>query len=300
LGYTQPLTTPLFIVLSLWGVVVLFQRQKRLAWFVVLVTAPVAFFIYWAPPRSIMMFLVGLLVSLSIGTVHLWFKQREPWQRVVLRGGIVSLALLPWVLGVQVTYGGKAWGPGFEFRPYDRPIDYSTRIRPVFGAGAAVPTQEGRRPLWGNAAVLLGGGWREHVTAMENERLALLRKAIDSQLPVLCLENGCQYLEAELAGMGLSTKDPSSRILTHQDGYSSRRFVSPRGEKILLIELRNTFRQFLNDPSFIPKVIRTARGARVVAYGGDTSAARAVYLKAPRAMQRLGDMSAILDLSALL
>ena len=88
----------------------------------------------------------------------------------------LTLAILPWFIGVKIHSTSTLWGPGFELRKPDESslVDNSVLLRYsaeysyslgsinfVFAGGFALETPEGPRPLGGYYYVLPGGTWRE-------------------------------------------------------------------------------------------------------------------------------------------
>jgi hypothetical protein len=208
------------------------------------------------------------------------------------------LAALPWLVGVRATYDDKAWGPGFELQSYDCKRDGATHVSLTIGPGAAVPTQEGERPIWGHAGVLLGGAWRKHVDAMENERVSALTAAIDMQVPFVMLQGWGQYIEAELSGMGFRTTD-WKYAGRHHPFVSRRVYSDAHGRELTVVVLQRFVPDLLMDIGVLRQLRDAVDSDIVVAYGGDPFPVRAVYRAAPRAMRRLHEESAVLDLGQL-
>ena len=73
-----------------------------------------------------------------------------------------------WVVGVRIATAGVLWGPGFELRRLESVPTPSARPALIVGAGAAVPTPEGPRPLMGHGWVF-GGEWKRFVNAYWTE-----------------------------------------------------------------------------------------------------------------------------------
>jgi hypothetical protein len=291
--------TPAFVMLTAWGAYRLFKADRAIFLKAAVFSVPI-FLIFAAtkwPPKQVMMFFPGLVLMLVAGASGVYRLLSQPGLPKAAALCVIAVILLPWFVGIRATYADTAWGPGFEFREYDRQ-ESGNSARPALFTGGAIPTQEGPRGLWGHAGVFLGGAWRKHVTQVENERLNVIAKALELKLPIICLQGGCQYIEAELSGMGFITKVPSWRLSKH-GLYLKRVFFNTGGRTLPLLISQGPASALLRDRALLKEVMMMAGGTMAVALGGDPSAARLIYLSHPDSMTKIGNMSALLDLAQL-
>jgi len=296
IGACQTLFTPAFIVFGLWGWAAL-PRQLKLLSFLSFVAMIGVLRMGWAWPKEFLMFVPPLVLCVVAGFSNIWQGDRPVRPKRVLQAGAIILLLLPWIFGVQATYGDTAWGPGFELRPYDRPSGRGNELALRIGGGAAFPTPEGPRPLFGHAAVLLGGGWRSLVRSLEEERRQAIQTAIEGGMPFMVVQGSTGYAVAELAGMGFTTSD------TKSGGDEAlgrvRRFFSDDGRHVTLWELGLGRPESLKNEGHLREVIAVGRTERVVVHGYPSSL-RTLYKAVPDAMQKLGPTTAIVNLRQLI
>jgi hypothetical protein len=247
----------------------------------------------WNVPKLLIAFLPLLLVCMASGWRDLFHNHQHSGQRFIPRAVVVALMIAPWALGLHATYGETAWGPGFELRPYDSP-QAGTTARIVVGGGAACPTQEGPRPLFGHAVVLLGGQWRELVAQLESERRAAIGLAVRQKIPFLILQGSNGYAVAELCDMGLSTTDNKGFRATSLLG-EIRRFDGSDGKKTLLMTLKTPVQEMLEERGHVREILDVA-GERVVVHGYP-STLRNAYRASPHALEKLGPTTGILSLA---
>jgi hypothetical protein len=286
--------TPLSLLAGGLGLVVLFSRRWRLAVVAVATAAPILLLLKFASPKHYVMFVPGIVLCLTVGLRELFFVDTGKLGRAK-RGAIALLALLPWLVGIRATYDDKAWGPGFELQSYDSKRDGKTHISMTIGPGAAVPTQEGQRPIWGHGGVLLGGAWRRHVSAMENGRARALAAAIDMRVPFVNLTGSAGYIESELYRMGFRTTD-EMWAGCHGAIWDRRRHLDKRANELMVIRLSESIQDFPNNADVLRQVRNAANSDVVVFHSPDPSGIRAVYRVAPGAMRRVSEVAAILDL----
>lgn len=123
-------------------------------------------------------------------------------RRSIAKFGWLVIIVIPWILGFKIVSPDTLWGPGFEMTI--PALDASTTppvfTQSTFGRnlgihgmsvvlwdGLAFPTSEGPRALGGYAGVLLGGKWRNFVTARDQELSKVLDVAILDDLPILVI-----------------------------------------------------------------------------------------------------------------
>jgi hypothetical protein len=154
----------------------------------------------------------------------------------MVAAGIGVILLFPWVIGIRATYGDSAWGPGFELRDFDRPpSNQGFKAWMVVGAGSAIPTPEGPRPLWGHGGVLLGGGWRDLANARAAGRERLAELAIKESVPLLSLNGSAPLVVVEFAKRGYEPLDSPFGRANPSGLYASRTFRDIQGESIVVL-----------------------------------------------------------------
>ncbi len=161
LSRVQTLFTPAFTLLSAAGYLLLLRRKHPLAIIVPMAILPVVKLVLYGVPKWFITATPSLVACAVVGLCFFW---QRPAQRYALLG----LLVLPWLIGIRWSYGGIAWGPGFELQPYDRIARSTSFFSPTVGPGMAVPTPEGPRPLFGHAWVLLGE-WKRFVNEWSSE-----------------------------------------------------------------------------------------------------------------------------------
>jgi hypothetical protein len=297
IGAGQALFTPAFLVLGLWGWFGLPRQLKWLAALSFLAIIGVVFRLGWTDPKQFLMFVPPLMLCLISGFYDILRGDRPVRLKRALQAGVVLLVLLPWVFGLRATYGNTAWGPGFELRPYDRTSGSGTGFAVTIGAGAALPTAEGLRPLSGHAAVLFGGGWRRFVLRLEEERQQAIQTAVEGRMPFLVVQGDTGFAVAELAGMGFQTRD--AKAGAGDDLGRVRHFSNDNGRHVILWQLRLARPELFQDMTKLREVIAVGGAERVVVQGYP-SGLRELYEAAPEAMQELGPTSAIVNLRQLI
>lgn len=206
--------------------------------------------------------------------------------------GIISLLIIPWLIGIRIIYGDSAFGPGFEQRPYDRSDTQGLDMSLTLGAGALFPTSEGPRALWGHAAVLLGGGWRNITTNDQREITTITRRAITTNIPLLAAARS-GYFTVALWKEGFITTDPRDASQNESgDSVVKRVFVSANGQSVTLFHIDIVAREVENLPALFPDT------QSLIMYGYPRTLRR-LYELAPEAMQELGNNSAMLDIPLL-
>jgi hypothetical protein len=126
------------------------------------------------------------------------------------------------------------------------------------------------------------------------ERRKAIKEAISMRVP-LVQDQGEGYAVAELAGLGYLTSDAWYRLAI-TDFLRERTFRNSDGGTLRVLVLRD--RSSLYQPETMTRLKTIARGGKVVIYGY-SSTMRTLYLRAPQAMEKLGPLSAILDLDRL-
>jgi len=296
IGGLQPLVTPAFGLFVLVGLAVLLRRRDPL---LIVIAVGLVLVLPWVSrglPKLILPAVPGLVACVVVGFTRLWTQFRPQRWQGVLRFAVAALLLTPWLVGVRVIYDDSAFGPGFETRPYDRPLPGSTQISPaVFGAGTLFPTSEGPRGLFGHAAVLLGGDWRAALVGRWMEMETALDYALEKDISFISTGNVSNFVVL-LWLRGYVTQDPRDPAAALEEGNTAmvvRRFTNPAGDALDVYGLQITASQ-LERLDMLPGEID-----QIVIYGFPRTL-RALYLEAPDTLvEKLGSVSALLDLARL-
>lgn len=305
--YLQSFASPAFLLLAAVGWAALAARRHPLAILTIVSVALVAGWIPLGIPKYLLPAAPAAVAGMAVGLLALWdLRAHRKALSLALRVAVVALFLGPWIVGVRVDDPDISWGPGFETRRPDGDgagpgfggLVYRAEGRrawPVVGAGLALPTSEGPRPLGGHAAVLLGGGWRRLTRELDRDRRDAFLLAWEMGLPLL-QQHGEGFV-SELAGMGFATSDPSPRLTKEEiEGPSVRLFKGPNGGELML--LRCLRQSSLTRGGEELRRLHEIAGDKVVVYAmGETL--RDVYRKSPGAVHLLSSTSAILDLGRL-
>ena len=281
------LFTPAFVVLWAAGFLLLVRHKHPLAIVTLLSILPVAKYTLYGVPKWIITITPTFFACALAGLSMFW---RWPWQRYAL----LSLIVLPWLLGVQMTYGGTAWGPGFELQPYDR-IPYKASWPSItLGPGMAIPTPEGPRALFGHAWVL-SRDWKRFVVGYWTEQEDAVRTAIQKGLPLLLHDSGQGWGVVIYSALGYTTMDSYKREIVN-DFIIERRWLGPGGTQsrmFVFIDQKQIF-----DSNGIER-LRGVAGDTVVLVGYSNTLRR-LYQLAPQSLEQLGNVTtAVLHLDRL-
>jgi hypothetical protein len=288
--------SPAFLLAGVTGVFLMVLRKGPQRWFVVALTLFAAVWPFWSTAKEIIVFVPAFGLLFVQGLVRIWQTDTRTAGRIVMKTLFVTLLLIPWIFGLHMTYGDSAWGPGFELTPMSRPVGAGVRdVHVVAGTGAAFPTNEGVRPLFGHAAVLLGGGWRAIARSHSEEIDLALSVAVDKSMPVLAGMHYDAFVMNSAVRMGFMTGDPEFR------GYERRPVVrhltNADGRKLILV--RQPIGALVRDSVNVLQILAETGSTSVVCWS-EPGGMRRLYLFAPEALRELGPRTAILDLNQLL
>ena len=287
LSRAQTLFTPAFALLSAMGYYALLRRKHPLAIIVPLALLPVAKLVLFGVPKWFITAIPGLVACAVVGLGFVW-------QRPARRYAMLGLLVLPWVIGLRWSYGGIAWGPGFELQPYDR-IARSTSIpSPAIGPGMAVPTPEGPRPLFGHAWVLLGE-WKPFVNEWSSEQDAAVIHAIEARVPLLLHPDGQAWPANIYASHGYSTRDFELRRAIDDDSIFERRWTGPKGDQTRMFLLAEPNQLF--EAAAVDRLRRIA--SDIVVISGASATLIRLQEIAPESLEALGKRTALLHLDRL-
>lgn len=287
-----PLLTPAFVGLALLGLAQLVRQRHPL---LLPILAGLLSALPWLKsgvPKFIITALppMVLLLALGLWTAFTFAQQKRAQTAFLLL--LAAALLLPWGVGIRIRREASAWGPGFEARRFDEPSSESG-LSAAFGAGAAFPTPEGVRPLYGHGWVLLGE-WKTFTETTAAEREQVIETALRLNLPIVVTNWSPDYYLNALYARGFQTTDPYNR--PYGDGFfTERRLEGPNGKTVFLrygeMEGENA--------AFLLETLSHLPNAQTVLLTGYPRTLRTLYQERPHALQALGVNSALLNLAEL-
>ena len=289
----SPMFTPGFALLTLLGFIGYIRRRDPLTLVILAGFVGALPWLKSGVPKFLITSLPVLILCFTHGLIMLWNLVGKGRLRMAANLALALLLLAPWVIGIRVARGNTAWGPGFELRPYDYPETSGMQFNLTLGPGAAYPTPEGPRSLFGYGYVLIGGDWRKFVLERANERHMALQTAVSSASPLVVTSWSSDYFLDELYSMGFETSDPS----VQDDQYFIKRyFVNSQGKSITLFihsaeeSTADELVLHLSDPAINSNKIILVGYPRVLHY---------LFGHFPEAMESLGTTSAAFYLDRL-
>ncbi|PWH11793.1 MAG: hypothetical protein DDG60_16585 [Anaerolineae bacterium] len=287
-----PLFTPGLIGLALLGLTHLMRTRHPL---LLPVMAGLLSALPWLKsgvPKFIITSLPPLVLLVGLGGwVLMQFAQRRNLNVILLMLSLVVL-VSPWLVGVQLSRANAAWGPGFEMRRFDEPTAESG-VRVVLGPGAAFPTPEGVRALYGHGWVLLGE-WRNFTQKAATERQQVIETALRLKLPIVVTHWAPEYYLNALYARGFQTSDPYDRLGV--DGlFTERRFQHANGETVVVYYAELEGEQ----TTFVSEALSRLAAPSMIVLTGYSRTLRELYQAHPNAVQSLGFNSALLQLEQL-
>jgi hypothetical protein len=291
----SPMLSPGFIIFIFIGFLKVI-RDRNPFWQVILIS--VLGILPWllsGVPKFIIIVIPSLVFCFVEGFICVIDLIRPKHYNVILYIIIFLMLIGPWVIGIRVTQEGTAWGPGFELRPFNYSDVPGTKLALSFSSGAAFPTTEGPRPLYGHGYVLLGGGWNKFINAAAVERQRSIDAAISIKAPLVVTSWSPDYYLDDLYAMNYTTTDPFNR--NDASGYfKERNFFRQGGDTVTLLyhelqgaEILNNLQPFMTLNNSTGKIVMV----------GYSQTLRALYKIYPSAMSVLGPNSAIIDLDVL-
>jgi hypothetical protein len=288
--------SPAFLLAAVSGWIVLVRKKSAMRWFVLTLTLFAALWPFWSTPKEVLVFIPFFVILFCQGAFCVWqWAAKKTWS-AMWKISFAIFLLLPWLFGLRVVFGDKSWGPGFELRPFTHPVGSGIHnVRLVLGAGAAFPSNEGVRPLFGHASVLLGGKWRELARRNSSEIDEVVRIAYERSMPILTFDGYDSYVMNSAVRAGLTTTDPKRRP-ENKDPYV-RQLTDKAAKKLMLVGLTVNTSEL--DSSSIVWALREGGAEKMVCWS-EPNQMRGLYRLAPGALEELGPRSAIVDLRKLL
>jgi hypothetical protein len=290
----SPMFTPAFGLITMTGFVAFVRRRDPLILVILVGILSALPFAKSGVPKFIITSLPIFVLCFVQGIITLWGRIGQNWVKLTVNLMLFLLLLTPWMLGIRVVRGGTAYGPGFEIRPYDYvdfigPMQFSV----ILDSGAAFPTPEGQRPLYGYAYALIGGDWRQFMLKKDAERTADIQYAILLGCPIVITNWSPDYYLNKLYAMGFKTNDP---YYPDEHYFTQRDFMNLEHQSVTLLiheieeDNANDFVAHLFDP-----IIKSDK----IVITGYPSVMRYFYSHYPEAMESIGPVSALVELDRL-
>lgn len=292
----SPLFTPGMVIALVIGFGLLVYRKNKLWIPVVAGLLGVLPFIRSGSPKNLITFIPELTLCFSIGLVAIWNFDRSTWKNYTARAAILSVILIPWVIGIRAVWGDTAWGPAFELKPYDRPENEENRFYPLLGTGSAFPTPGIPRPIYGYFDNLFGDALKNLELTLSNERSKVVDTAISENLPIVMTGWTPDYFVIELYKRGYTTKDAAYKESEIAKGFYDRLLTDPAGHSVYLFHYEISDRDGQDIARELDPL--AAKYGKVILVGYPSSM-RALYFYCPNAMVSLGSKSAIVDLDVI-
>lgn len=293
IGAQQTLFTPILIGSIAVGAAMAWKTRRSLLLLFAVSIVLVFPYIYSREPKMLLPMFPATCALGMLGLRRLWSGSMPR------RAAVVVIALLPWLVGLQVKASGTSYGPGFQ-RTTEWSNGSKPRVHVAMAGGFAVPTPEGPRPLWGHGWVLFGGGWRNFVRGMQAEQRLVILRASEENLPIVQLDRDAMLLPY-IDAAGWSTSDPEERIQSAREGRSlpltTRSFVRERARLQTFVVRPDKL--FL-DAGMLSQIMADSGKQQAVLYFGNyANVLRQVKGLAPQAIAITGPNSGIANLDGL-
>jgi len=286
----SPMFTPAFGLLTLVGIIVFARRRDPLILVVLVGVLSILPFAKSGVPKFIITSLPVFVLCFVQGLITLWSRLGNGRVKLAVNLALFLLLLAPWVFGLRVAREGTAYGPGFEMRPYDYVditggMQFSVRLN----SGAAFPTPEGQRPLYGFGYALIGGDWREFMLKKDAERTAVVQYAISSGYPIVTTNWSPDFYLDKLYEMGFKTNDP---YYVSNQYFTQRNFTNSEHQSVTIL-IHGTEESEAND--LVVHLLDPIIKSNKVLITGYSSVMRFLYTHYPESMEAIGPISAIVE-----
>lgn len=290
----SPMFTPAFGLLTMLGFIIFVRRRDPLTLVILVGVLGMLPFAKSGVPKFIITSLPVFVLCFVQGLITIWNGVGRGQGKLGINLTLFVLLLAPWILGLRVARGGTAYGPSFEIRSYDY-IDTTggMQFSVILNSGAAFPTPEGQRPLYGYGYTLVGGDWREFVLKKDAERTAVIQYAISSGYPIVTTNWSPDFYLDKLYAMGFKT---SNSYLDSEQYFTQRDFINSEHQLVTLLN-RNVEEGDANDlvMHLFDPIIKSDK----VVITGYSSVMRFLYTYYSKDMQSIGPISAIVELDKL-
>lgn len=291
-----PLITPATLICGSIGFILLVVRRN---WLVLIVVFSLATVVPWIPQAAPKLLVTGfpaIVLCIIVGFTALWYELGGKILKPLSRITLLLLLVVPWFVGIRVMSEGSAWGPGFEYRAYDREETEGVELSFTIGAGAAIQTPEGERPIFGHAFVLLGGEWRSYSNSFAKDVYSIADYAIETDLPILVISWPETFVVNRLLELGFTTEDNQNNLLELNDYFFERTFTNAEG-----IEVNVIYQEIVGEGTIedIMEIASLSEKWDQIVISGYTRTMRNLYNIAPSVMSKANALTAVVDLNEL-
>lgn len=288
----SPMFTPAFGLLTLLGFIEFARRRNPLTLVILVGFLGILPWLKSGVPKFIITALPVFILCFMQGFTMLWNRVGQGWVKQAANLTLILLLLAPWILGLRVTREGTAYGPGFELRSYDYPDTEGMQFDVTLGAGAAFPTPEGPRSLFGYGFVLIGGDWRKFVLEEDAERNEAIQYALSLGYPIVVTNWSPDYFLNKLYSMGFKTNDSNN----NEQYFTKRYFINSQRESVTIV-IHGTEESDADE--LVGRLSDPTMNSNKVIITGYPSVMRFLFTHYPEAMESIGSISAILDINKL-
>jgi len=292
----SPLFTPAMVILSMTGFFIIARKKDRV-WIPVIVGfLGILPWLRSGAPKNLITFIPELVLCFTFGLYAVWDVVKPVWLKYVIRGAMLAVLVIPWVIGVQIVWGDTAWGPGFELKPFDRPEAKGNQFNLVFASGSAFPTPGIPRPVYGYFDNLIGGTLKSFEQQISRENTLVVDTAISKNLPILMTSWSPDFFVIDLYTRGYVTKDGAYNVSGIGKDFYQREFVKGEGQPVWLYhgEISDDDGELISQ-----KVVEFESQYQQLILVGYPGTMRSLYLFCPAALEPIGATSAIIDMQHL-
>jgi hypothetical protein len=297
IGTLLPLITPAFVIFSFVGSIELARHNRK---GIAIVGAGLLAALPWLAtgiPKFIIVSIPGLVLCAFVGLSTLWhFSEKTNWN-IAFRVILVGLIMGPWIIGVETEQRDVSWGPGFQLKPFNRDDEGASYLTFRIGAGTAMPTPEGIRPIGGHAFALLGGQWRDLHLDGQEELESLINAAIEQNLPIVKFSWSPDSVTNILIERGWTTEDKQERLWQANDFFRERRYAL--NDDIVVFYYGAIDGSTAITDEEVQEILTLLDVSNRVVIHGNPRTMWTLYQRAPDAFVALGKVSGILDLELL-
>jgi len=288
LAALQTFLTPGMIVFGAIGFIYCCMFRKRIIFMLLCAICPFIPVLFTGSPKRLITAFPNIFFLAIIGFLLIWNLKIQKKQNMILFRTLICLLIIgPWIVGAQIKSSQTAWGPNFNIKSpsFIALENGKNKFNLSIGSGFPIPSDEGPRPVFGYAAVLLGGKWRALVTKLDNERKLVIEKGLADNLPIL--QDGSNSLLAiHLLNKGFHTRDPYQEI--------KRTYVNTSTNQTI-----DTYSLHSSKKIFMKKALLRLpqESNQFILYSSYSSNIRKLYRRYPQCiLEPIGPYSVIIDL----